>query len=97
MKARIYKPSKTAMQSGRRGTKAWVLEFEPAAPRSRDPLMGWTSSPDTRQQLRLKFDTEEAAIAYCKRNGLDYVIREPKEREIRPKSYAANFRWDRAG
>ena len=82
------------MQSGGVKAGAWVLEFEPSAPRTRDPLMGWTSSADMRQQLRLTFDDEAAAKAYCKRNGLDYVIRQPRAHDPRPKSYAENFRWD---
>ncbi len=94
MRARIYKPAKTAMQSGRANTHKWYLEFEPSMARTRDPLMGWTSSGDTAQQVRLKFETREEAEAYCKRNGLDYVVREPHERHVKPKSYAANFRWN---
>ena len=97
MKARIYKPAKTAMQSGRGNTKRWILDFEPGAKRTRDPLMGWTGSADTRQQVRMRFDSKEAAIAYCDRYGLDYVVREPRERKVTPKSYADNFRWDRVG
>ena len=96
MRARIYKPSKTAMQSGRGNTKLWVLEFEPSARKTPDPLMGWAGSADTSQQVRMRFDTQEEAVTYCKRNGIDYSIMKPRERHIRPKSYAANFRWDRA-
>jgi hypothetical protein len=95
MRARIYRPAKTAMQSGRANTKVWILDFEPGAKRTRDPLMGWTSSADTRQQVRMRFESKEAAIAYCDRHGLEYVVREPHERKITPKSYADNFRWDR--
>ena len=96
MKARIYRPSRSAMQSGGLNRGPWVLEFEPSAARTRDRLMGWTSSPDTRQQVRLKFDTEDAAKAYCKRNGLDYVIRERRAHKVQPKSYSDNFKWDAA-
>jgi hypothetical protein len=95
MLARIYKPAKTAMQSGRANTRAWVLEFAPAGSRERDPLMGWTSSDDTAQQVRLSFETKEEAIAYCKRHGLEFEVSEPRERHVRPKNYASNFRWDR--
>jgi ETC complex I subunit conserved region len=97
MKARIYKPAKTAMQSGRAKTQRWVLEFEPADRKTIEPLMGWTSSGDTPQQLRLEFDTEADAIAYCRRQGLEHEISTPAERKIKFKSYASNFRWDRAG
>ena len=68
MTARIYQPAKTAMQSGWAKTKHWVLEFEPSLPKSNDPLMGWTSSGDTRQQVQLQFDTREEAIAYMMEN-----------------------------
>ena len=67
MVARIYKPAKTAMQSGFGNTKGWVLDFEPEAPRRVEPLMGWTSSSDMRQQLRLRFDSKEEAVAWARR------------------------------
>ena len=68
--ARIYRPAKTAMQSGRRQTRKWVLEYEPATSRGRDPLMGWTSAADTLNQVRLHFDTIEEARAFADRQGL---------------------------
>ena len=90
MPARIYKPAKTAMQSGLARTEAWVLEHEPAAAREIDPLTGWTSSCDTRQQLRLTFETKEAAIAYAERNGIAYTL---TSRSRKPsKAYADNFK-----
>ena len=92
---RIYRPAKTAMQSGTANTKRWILEFEPSAPRTTDPVMGWTSSPDTRGLLRMRFATRDEAVAFAKRNGLSYRVAEPKERVIRPKSYSDNFRYDR--
>lgn len=88
---RIYQPSKTAMQSGRRKTHKWVLEFEPEAPELPDPLMGWMGSSDTRRQVRLEFATREEAVAYAERNGLHYRLRPPHHPAIRPKSYAENF------
>ena len=93
--ARIYRPAKTAMQSGRASTKEWVLEFEPAGAKRHDPLMGWVSSGDTLGQVRLKFATREEALAYAKRHGIDAAVQEPAPRRIRPKSYADNFRWQR--
>ena len=60
MRARIYKPAKNAMQSGKARTKQWVLEYEPESPRTIDPLMGWTSSSDTQSQVRLRFESREA-------------------------------------
>jgi hypothetical protein len=94
---RIYKPAKTAMQSGVARTKEWVLEYEPEAPREIDPLMGWTSSRDTRAQVRLEFDNKEEAIAYAERHGLAYTVSEPKPRKLVRKSYADNFKFGRLG
>ena len=91
MAARIYKPSKTAMQSGSANTKSWVLDFEPEAPRRVEPLMGWTSSGDMRQQLRLHFGTSEEAIAYCERHGIAYQVFETTPVKRRAISYADNF------
>ena len=97
MAVRIYKPAKTAMQSGMACTKEWVLEYEPEAPREIDPLMGWTSSRDTRAQVRLEFETKEEAIAYAERHGLTYSVSEPKPRKLVRKSYADNFKFGRLG
>lgn len=95
MTARIYRPAKTAMQSGRAKTKLWVLEYAPASPKSQDPLMGWTSSGDTKQQLKLQFATRDEAIAYAQANGIAYVVHEPHADPLKAKSYAANFAWNR--
>jgi NADH dehydrogenase ubiquinone Fe-S protein 4 len=93
--ARIYRPAKTAMQSGRRQTRKWVLEYEPATGRSRDPLMGWTSAADTLNEVRLLFETVEEAQAFADRQGLTYTVIEPHAISEKPKSYADNFRYDR--
>ena len=95
MVARIYKPAKTAMQSGLARTKDWVIEDEPRVPREIDPLMGWTSSADMRQQVLLRFETKEEAIAYAERNGIAYTVLEPQPRKVVPKSYAENFKFGR--
>ena len=76
-RALIYKPAKSAMTSGRAATKQWLLEFEPQSPLFIEPLMGWTSSTDPMSQVRLTFPTREAAVAFAKRHGLDYEVREP--------------------
>ena len=94
-RAIIRRPAKSAMQSGLANIRQWVLEFAPSTPREIEPLMGWTSSADTRRQVTLHFPTKEEAIAYAERHGISYVIEEPKERAVRPKSYADNFRYDR--
>src|SRR5438270_12499816 len=97
MVARIYKPARTAMQSGAAKTKEWVLDYEPEQPRQIEPLMGWTSSGDMRQQLRLRFDTKDEAIAYCERNGIPYQVAEAKEPARRTIAYADNFAFNRRG
>jgi len=97
MLARIFKPAKTAMQSGEARTKDWVLEFAPASARELDPLMGWTSSRDMRQQVQLSFDTKEEAMAYAEREGLPYRVYEPKPRRIIRRAYADNFKYGRIG
>jgi len=93
--ARIYRPAKTAMQSGRALTRTWILEFEQGSQRRPDPLMGWSSAMDTLNQIRLRFDTLEEAKAYAEKRGLEHQIIEPQERTPKPKSYAENFRYDR--
>jgi hypothetical protein len=95
MTARIYKPAKTAMQSGKAKTKDWVLDFDPEEPRQVEPLMGWTSSGDMRQQVCLQFDTKEEAIAYCERAGIAYRVSEAREITRRTISYSDNFAFTR--
>lgn len=95
MEARIYQPAKNALQSGQANTRKWIVEYEPEEAKQNDSLMGWVGSGDMRGQLKLKFDSKEAAIAYAKRNAIPYTVREPKKRRPQPKSYAANFRFDR--
>jgi ETC complex I subunit conserved region len=97
MTARIYRPAKTAMQSGQGRTQDWLLEHEPAAAREIDPLMGWSGSSDTRGQVKLAFDTKEEAIAYAERNGIAYSVVDPKPRKVVRKSYADNFKFGRMG
>ncbi|MBR9835439.1 MAG: ETC complex I subunit [Alphaproteobacteria bacterium] len=91
MDAHIFKPAKSAMQSGRGKTKEWVLEFTASAKRSSDPVMGWTSINDTTGQVRLHFDTREQAIAYAKREGLTFSVEEARPRNRMVKSYSENF------
>jgi NADH dehydrogenase ubiquinone Fe-S protein 4 len=95
--ALIYRPSKTATQSGRALTKQWLLIYEVASPRTPDPLMGWSSAADTLNEVQLKFDTLEEAVAFAKKEGLDYTVIEPQEPRLRLRSYADNFRWQRPG
>lgn len=95
MAARIYSPAKTAMQSGKAKTGHWVLEFDPAAPRRIDPLMGYTSSTDMTSQVRLTFETREDATAYAEKHGIEYRVEEPQKSKRRQISYSDNFRYDR--
>ena len=99
MRARIYQPARNAMQSGTAKTKNWVLEFAPASARSVDPLMGWTSSDDMNSQVKLRFDSKEAALDYAKSKGIEAVVTEPKKRKpnIRARGYGENFATDRRG
>ena len=89
-KAKIYKPSKTAMQSAKGNTKNWLLEFE-TLNTGIDPLMGWVSSKDTMSEIRLEFLTKDQAINYAKKNNIDYYVIEPQKRKIIKKSYSDNF------
>jgi hypothetical protein len=93
--ARIYKPAKNAMQSGAAKTKDWVLNYEPEQARVVEPLMGWTSSSDMKQQLSLRFETKEEAIAYCEAKGIPYQVSEPKPAERKIMAYADNFAFTR--
>ncbi len=96
MLARIYQPSKTAMQSGKSNTQGWVIEFEPEAAKKIEPLMGWTSASDMRHtELRLRFDSREAAIAFAEKHDLAYQVIEPRQSRRVLKAYADNFRSDR--
>ena len=94
-RARILRPAKTAMQSGRALTRKWILDYEQATKRQPDPLMGWSSAQDTLNQVRLRFDSFDEAVAFAQKHGIDYQLIEPRERTLRPKSYADNFRYDR--
>jgi NADH dehydrogenase (ubiquinone) Fe-S protein 4 len=89
-KAKIYKPSKTAMQSGYRKSKNWILEFDTLDTKI-SPLMGWESSLDTMSEIKLEFSTKEQAINYAEKNNIDYYILEPKKRKLIIKSYSDNF------
>jgi hypothetical protein len=99
MRARIYQPAKTAMQSGTAKARGWVLEFAPASAREVDPLMGWTSSSDTQGQVKLRFDTRSAAEDYARAHGIEAEVILPHDRKpvIRARGYGENFATDRRG
>ena len=89
-KAKIYKPSKTAMQSGIKKFDKWIIEFITEKP-GINPLMGWESSTDTNSEIKLEFSSKELAIEYAKKNKINFEVIEPKIRKIVKKSYADNF------
>ena len=96
MFARIYKPAKSAMQSGKAKTENWVLEFEAETARRIDPLMGWTSADETTSgQVRLSFGTQEEAVAYAEKHGLAHRVEDDRGRQMHPKAYSDNFAFHR--
>ena len=95
MTARIYRPAKSATQSGAAKSRRWLLEFEPEQPREVEPLMGWTSSGDMKSQIKLWFATTEEALDYAARNGIDARVEEPNVSGTRTLSYSDNFRPNR--
>ena len=95
MTARIYRPARNAMQSGKGKSRQWVLVHELAESKSIDPLMGYTTSGDTRQQVRLSFETQEEAEAYAQKNGIAYSVQPAHDTTPKRQSYPDNFRADR--
>jgi len=93
--ARIYQPTKTAMQSGQLNTKQWVLEFEPKEPKRADPLMGWIGSGDMEGQVKLQFNTKEEAVAFAEKKRITFSVQEPNMRRVKPKNYASVFSYNR--
>ena len=92
MKAKIYKPSKTAMQSGRSKYSKWVLKFLDQKNQLKDTMMGWNGGSSTVSQIVLKFSSKEEAVNYAKKNSIDYEVLETSERKVINKSYADNFK-----
>lgn len=99
MLAKIYKPSRSAMTSGAAKTKEWVLEYAPQAARKIDPLMGWIGNSDMNQQIKMEFESKEAAVSYAEANGIAYQVTEPKQRKhvVRNGGYGENFATHRRG
>ena len=95
MLARIYRPAKNAMQSGKAKTKDWLLEFAPEDSRAPDPLMGWTQTRDMDGQIRLSFDTSDEAVAYAEANGIPFQLFDAKPTKRIIKAYADNFAFNR--
>ena len=95
MFARIYRPARTAMQSGSAAAERWLLEFEPETRKSAEPLMGYTSTADMRRQVRVAFDTREQAVAYAEKHGVPYRVVDAQEPTPKKFSYADTFRYGR--
>ncbi|MEO1702247.1 MAG: ETC complex I subunit [Pseudomonadota bacterium] len=95
MQARIYSPAKTAMQSGKGKAGRWLLEFDRQAAKSVEPLMGYTSSGDTKTQIKIAFTSKEEAVAYAQKHGLPFRVSEPKASKRRKVAYADNFSFSR--
>ena len=95
MPARIFKPARSAMQSGTGKSQEWILEFEQDSARSADPLMGWTSTSDTSVQVKLKFASSEEAVAYAKRKNIAYTVQTQPPVRTSKKSYSDNFKFGR--
>ena len=92
MKAKIFKPAKTAMQSGRSKFNKWVLKFSDKKNQLKDTMMGWNGGSGTISQIELKFSSKEEAVNYAKKTGIDYEVLETRERKVINKSYADNFK-----
>jgi NADH dehydrogenase len=95
MTIKIYKPSKTAMQSGFGNTKKWLAEYISDQETLKDNLMGWNSSVDTNTQIKVFFDSKKQAIEWAKNNNYHYYVEDPKIRKIKIKSYSSNFAMNR--
>lgn len=95
MPARIYQPSKSAMTSGQAKSSGWVLEFGADTARPVDPLMGWTGQTDMASQVKLSFETKEAALDYAARNKIAAQVEAPQKRKHRPRGYGDNFAFSR--
>jgi len=94
-KARIYRPDKSAMQSGKRNMQHWLLEFVPEKPYFVDNLMGWVGMSDMPQEVKLRFPTQAEAIAYAQKKGIPYELTLPNARHQVPKAYADNFKFSK--
>jgi hypothetical protein len=95
MLARIYKPARNAMQSGKANAEKWLLEYEPQQRKVADPLMGYNTTGDMNRQIRLEFDTREEAVAYAERNAIPYRVQNPQQATPKKVSYSDNFRFGR--
>ena len=96
MRARIYKPSKSTMQSGRGKDTRWILECDARTAKTVEPLMGWTSAGDTDDQIKMFFESKDTAITFAEKNNWKYTVLKEQTRIVRPRSYADNFKFEPA-
>ena len=89
-RATIYKPTKSAMQSGD-SKEYWLLEFDESYEKYIEPHLGYTGSKDTKQQLRMKFPNKDAAVKFAQEENIEFEVIEPKSADIQIKAYADNF------
>ena len=90
--ARISELERKTTQSGKAIVGRWLLEFERQEPVRPDPLTGWNGSGDTKPQVRLNFESKEAAIAYCEKHGLGFHVVPASPARMKIQAYADNFR-----
>ncbi|MCW9035432.1 MAG: ETC complex I subunit [Rhodospirillales bacterium] len=96
MEVRIYQPTQSAMQTGSGGGACkWLLEFESTSGKQADSLMGWVGGSTTYDQVKMKFESKESAIAFAERKGLTYQVIEPKPRKVKIRNYADNYAYNR--
>ncbi len=93
MRVKIYKMAKSATQSGRGRVDSVILERDDLGPRTADPLMGWVSSSDTRNQIRLRFTSIDDAVRYATENNYDYTVDPVHARQIKPRNYTDKFKY----
>jgi hypothetical protein len=92
MKVTIMQPIQQPMQRGNLSGGHWLLECDPETRRYPEPLMGWTASGDTLNQVRLNFKTLDEAKAFAERKGWDYTVEQAHVRTVRPRTYIDNFK-----
>ena len=90
--ARISELERKTTQSGKANAGSWLIEFERQEALRPDPLTGWNGSGDTNTQVRMNFESKEAAIAYCEKHGLRYHVIPAAPVRMKIQAYADNFR-----
>ena len=92
LKYKIYKKSKSAMQSGIKNTKKWYLESMEINVRAHNIYFDWSSSTSIEDQIKLSFDDLQSAIDFAKKKNLDFEVFVPNQSNQIIKSYSDNFK-----